>query len=591
MRVRKVRKIEDIANGDLYALLAVCTKEDLDPLVALIKGKISNFLEINEDYKKHSPDHTKYHNVIADEVRLFGGNTFRNLMRGGEGPPYDEIVLDICKKLEIPGRAGETVKNEGNILTIFLDRQWRALSEEEQNRLIAEARANAAKEVGVNTKNVLMGGSMLLAPRLALGPVAWGATVVSIADPAFSVTVPCVLHIAYLRQKYMEVMCPTSGLTSVAKTEPTERTLVRSSVLAIGVSENDQVLSLARISEPPVTNWNPVGGDDGISRLNPLLQAVPSLATAGEVASGKYMEVVINGPLLKAKGKEGYRLITMIDNKPSHGTLLDPSKLSNIVNASALLQVASVAVAQKHLADISKKLSDIKAIVERISKFQEDKRKSKITASIHYFEQVAKSVLSGELSASVRSQFEGHESLLLSIQAHLMVDIRHESKAILDVKDETMFGSKGMEDAIREHQKRLDDLYHQLLVCIRARACGWQLLMAYPGEDGLKVSRRDGIEEAIKVLSEGGDLLSNTDKLMRQKVKSISAVWNRNITVNERKLSLLEWNDRLLQEVSQCKEQIVSDLRAAETAIAQQSQPVTVFVKIENDQIVSACAA
>lgn len=584
-------KIKDIAKGSLYALLSVCTKEELDPLVTCITKKYANLLDINDDYKRHRPDHTKYHRVIADEIRLFGGNTFRNLMRGGEGPSYDEIVLDVCKRLDVPCSDGETVRNESNLLAIFLDRQWKALSEDERQKVIAEARADAAKEVGANAKNVIWEGGALLVKRLALGPIGWGAAVFSIADPAFSVTVPCVLHVAYLRKKYLEAANSAPVQESAPQTETSVRPLARSNALVVGISEDAPVLSLARISEPPMVDWNPVNGDEGISRLNPLLQGVPSFATAGEVATGKYMEVVINGPLLKAKGQEGYRLITMIDGKPSHGTLLEPSKLSSIVNASALLQVASVAVAQKHLADISRQLSEIKASVDRILSFLKNERCAVIRGATRYFEQVAQAVLSGELSESVRHQIEHHEAQLLQVQEHLMVDIRHESQAILGVKDETVFGSKGMEDAIREHQKLLDDLYQQLLLCIRARACGWQLLAAYPGEERLKGTRKQSIEEAIEVLAEGGDLLSSTDTFMRQKVKSMSALWNTNLTVNERKLSLLEWNDRLVLEVSQWQEQMTQDLRAAEAVLAKQLQPVTLLVKIENEQIVATCPA
>ena len=584
-------KIDNIAKGDLYALLSVCTKEDLDPLVTYILGKLSNLLDINDDYKRHRPDHTKYHRVIADEIRLYGGNTFRNLMRGGEGPSYDEVVLDVCKKLGIPCSSGDTVGNEDKLLTLFLERQWKALSEDERERLIAEARTDAAKKAGPNAKNVIWPGGGLLMARFVSGPFGLAATGFSIADPAFSVTGPCVLHIAYLRKKYLEAASPSSARETVAQTAPPARALVRSDALVVGTSEEAPVLSLARISEPPLVNWNPVTGDDGIGRLNPLLQAVPSLATAGEVATGKYMEVVINGPLLKAKGQEGYRLITMIDGKPSHGTLLDPSRLSTIVNASALLQVASVAVAQKHLADISRKLSEIKASVDRIQNFQKNKRRTDIKGVIRYFEQVTSSVLLSTDLSEIRHQIEHHEATLLQVQDHLMDDIREESKATLHLKDCDTFGSKGIEDALRSHQKLLDELYQDLLLCVRARAFGWQLLVASSGNDPLKKSRKQSIVNAIESLAAGGDLLSGTQANMWQKVKAMSAFWNRDVTVNERKLSLMEWNDRLVADVSQGKEQITRDLRAAEVAIAQQFQPMTLWLKIENDQIVATCPA
>ena len=584
-------EIDDIAKGDLYALLSVCSKDDLDPLVKCITEKLTNLLDVNEDYKRHRPDHTKYHRIIADEIRLFGGNTFRNLMRGGEGPSYDEIVLDVCKKLDVPCRSGETVKNERSLLTIFLDRQWRALNEGDRQRIISEARADAAKGNGINAKNVIKEGGVLLLGRLALGPFGVGAAVFGIADPAFSVTIPCVLHIAYLRQKYLEASSKPPVQQTATEIAPEVRPLVRSDSLVIATSEESPVLSLARISEPSGVDWNPVNGVNGISRLNSLLQGVPSLATAGEVATGKYMEVVINGPLLKAKNQEGYRLTTIINGKFSNGTLLDPENLSRIVNTSALLQVASVAVAQKHLADISRKLSEIKASVDRIFNFQKSERCAVIRGAIRYFEQVAQAVLSGELSESVRHQIERHEAQLLQIQEHLMDDIRHESQAVQGLKDETMFGSKGMEDAIREHQKLLDALYEQLLLCIRARACGWQLLIAYPGEDYLKESRKQSLKEIVDVLRESGDLLASTDIFMRRKVKSMSALLNRNVTVNERKLSLLEWNDRLVEQVSQSTKQITQDLQTAEAAVVKQLQPVTILVKIENEKIVAACPA
>lgn len=583
-------KLDNIAKGDLYALLSVCTKEDLDPLVTYILGKLSNLLDINDDYKEHRPDHTKYYRVIADEIRLFGGNTFRNLMRGGEGPSYDEVVLDVCKKLGIPCSSGDTVGNEDKLLAIFLDRQWKALSEDQRERVIAEARTDATKKAGFDANSVIRsGGGALLMTRFVGGPFGLAATGFGIADPAFSVTCPCVLHIAYLRKKYLEAASPSSARETVGQTAPPARPLVRSDPLVVGTSEEAPVLSLARISEPPLVNWNPVTGDDGIGRLNPLLQGVPSLATAGEVATGKYMEVVINGPLLKAKGQEGYRLITMIDGKPSHGTLLDPSRLSTIVNAAALLQVASVAVAQKHLADISRKLSEIKASVDRILRFQKDERCAHIEGAISYFDQIAQSIWSGEQSKTFRDQIEAHENQLLKVQAHLMKDIRRESEATLHVKDGDTFGSKGMEDAIRRHQKLLDELYQDLLLCVRARAFGWQLLVAYPGEEDLKEKRKRQIEKAIESLAESGDLLSGTQATMWKKVKAMSAFWNRDVTVNERKLSLMKWNDRLVAEVSQGREQITRDLRAAEVAIAQQFQPMTLWVKIENEQIVATC--
>jgi uncharacterized protein YaaW (UPF0174 family) len=586
-------KIKEIERGDLYSLLSVCTNVDLDPLVKIITDRIINFLEINEDFKLYNPDHTKYYRIIGDEIRLFGGNSFKNLFRGNEGPNYDEIVTDVCKKLDIPYKLGETLKNESNVLSIYLDRQWKSLSREEQDEIIANARAESKKSLN-NLSNLIKGGGSLLLSRAVLGPVGWGTIVFSFADPAFKVTVPCVLHIAYLRKKFLDEIQSSCNSPYVSDSD-SKSSLAPcyhryTTPIEFGLTENEIALSLTQISDVKIQEWFPVSEiDERISKLNPLLQAVPSIATAGEVATTKYMEVIINGPLLKAKGKEGYRLITMIDKKPSHGTLLDPKKLSNIVNASALLQIASIAVAQKHLADINEKLSEIKACVARILQHLEGERLSILTGSIQYFKQIAQSVLTGELSDAVRNQIERHEADLLRVQNHILGEIRQESKEIIKIKDNDMFGSEGMQKAIEKHQIHINNLYQQLILCIRARTCGWQLFVAFPGEELLKTDRKHSIQSSLDTLTESGELLKETDLHMRKKIKELSSVWNKKKTVNDRKLSLLGWNDTLLAEVTSCKEQIEQNINAIESVISNQRQPTTMIVKVEAGKVVSYC--
>ncbi len=596
--------IDKIKSGDLYALLSVSSDDDLDPLVKSILGRFSNSIDINDDYKKHQPLHSKYHKIIGDEVRLFGGNTFRNIIRGGEGPAYDEVVIDVCKKLKIPFDADDTVKNESNLLSIYLEQQWKALNQEEREKIVAEAR-EAASHHAVNIGSLAKEGGILLLTRWALGPIGWSSLVFSITDPAFKVTVPCILHIAYLRRKFLEkhaeaTACAAGQVgSSLAIVEHSNlvTTNAISDTLIIGEADDNPLLSMTQISEPNITKWQSSDdSNDGINRLNPFFQAFPSLVTTLDVASTKYMEVVINGDLAKAAGG-GNRAWTMAISEKTgksviseHATLFESSRLSNIVNAAAIWQIASVAVAQKHLADISHKLTEIKASVERVNQFQKNERRSALTGAIRYFEQVAESVLAGEISDSIRNQIEHHESELLQVQDHLLADIRHESEQITKVKDTDTFGSKGMQEAIRGHQRLQDDLYQQLLLCIRARACGWQLLVVFPGEARLKENRKRNIQEMLGALKESGDLLKHTDTFMRQKIRNLSSAWNMKVTLNERKLSLLEWNDTLIDQVAKVREGIDRDIQVAEAVIQEQRQPVKIALKIECGRIVASSA-
>ncbi|HZH27407.1 MAG TPA: hypothetical protein VEY95_09510 [Azospirillaceae bacterium] len=580
-------QLDAIRKGDLYALLSVCSDEDLDPLVKQILGRFSNFLGVDEGYKKHQPRHSLYTKAIADDLRRFGGNSFANLFRGGTGPSYDEIVVDVCKRLDIPYEKDRTLENERNLLNAYLERSWQALSEAERADVVASARGAATADA-VNAKTVAKDLAGLVLTRAVAGPLLVPTTMLKIADPAFKVTVPCVLHVAYLRRKVLEG-APALPVPIPSEPAQREQPLERSEALVIGISETEPALILAQVSEPAWPTWTPVEEGDGISRLSPLLQAVPSLATAVEVSTVKYMEVVISGSLNRAKDGIGFRAMSGTRKALEHARLFNPTQLSNIVNASTLLHVASLVVAQKHLADISRKLSDIKTSIERIQQFQKNERRSALTGALRYFEQVAPSVLALELSDGIRTQLEAQEATLLQVQEHLLWDIRHESAEVMKLKDEGGFGSKGMEEAIRTHQKLLEDLYQQYLMC--ARACGWQLLTLFPGEARLKENRKHDIRASLDELADGGDLLRHTDLFMRRKVQDLSSIWNREVTVNERKLSLLEWNEMLLSEVGSTRRAIEQAIQAAERAEEERHQSVRLFLRLEGKRVVAMAPA
>ena len=84
---------------DLTPVLALASNEELATLVEYIcKANLSEKLTSNEFYKEHVPNHTAYVELIEQELREFGGNSFINLFRGN-GPTYFEIVKDVADKL------------------------------------------------------------------------------------------------------------------------------------------------------------------------------------------------------------------------------------------------------------------------------------------------------------------------------------------------------------------------------------------------------------------------------------------------------------------------------------------------------------
>lgn len=598
-----------IKSGDLYHLLASCSKEDLAPLVGYITDKFSSSLKTNEAYRVYSPDHTKYISLIASEIRLYGGNTVSNIARGTNGPDYDEVLFDVCQKIGIPSKKEKILDNESNLLKICLPYGWEALSPVDQQAAVKKARDTYATMAGIVTTGAgtaLSAGAVVAetifatAIRAVAAPVGAGLMAKGVADPAFKVTIPCALHIAYLRWKVLKHMEEINRKNSLKiananATSNSQLVVKRDSPLILGEEADNPVLTfaLAEISNTTPVNWQPVSELDntGISRFNPLLQAVPSLVTQAHVATTQYVEVNIplnSLTLVKDSINEFRGFVQGANGRiTEHVKLTSPENLEKIVNAGALFQVASVIVAQKHLADISQKLTEIKKAVDEIHEHLKDKRETDITGAIDYFKQIAPSILTGELRDSYQHQIEKYEGELLSIRNHLLKDIKKLNHEIENLKDSNMFGTEGMKAVIEKHQQELFNLYQQLFLCIRARACGWQLLLAFPGTEEIAKSRKQNIDESLAMLNVDGELVKQTIAEMDKKIRSLSAVTNTALTLNERKLDLLKWQDKLIGEVTHTRSEIDANIRSVES-LAQDKHSATKFLlKVEGGKVVA----
>ena len=228
--------------------LAKATNEDLQYLVEIINKTITNSLESDELYKKYNPDHKKYVNVIASEIRAFGGNTIANAFRGGKGPEYKEIVCDVADKLNAPYRKENPIeKIEDSILETVLTQALEKMSESEKQKLLKEFgdvvnysltgpalttafitifRMGGFKsyQLTVIIANAIvkavLGHGLRLGANAGLtkimsiltGPIGWVITgiwtLIDIAGPATRVTIPSVIYVAMLRKKYNTPICP-----------------------------------------------------------------------------------------------------------------------------------------------------------------------------------------------------------------------------------------------------------------------------------------------------------------------------------------------------------------------------------------------
>lgn len=229
--------LKNIKSDDLENLVDCLTHEKNG------KKRFTETLTQSEAYKTYYPDHNQYWELIAAEIQRYGANSFATLLRGGKGVKYKEILMDVCDKLKVNYHSDSSVtKIENNLLMKVLIDEIENMSPEELKELARSTGArkfiNLTPEVMlalfqavfhaggfksyhlslmiVNAfMNTLLGRSLSLSGNLALtrtlavltGPIGWSMTglltTIDIAGPAYRVTIPAVIQVAVLRQKYL----------------------------------------------------------------------------------------------------------------------------------------------------------------------------------------------------------------------------------------------------------------------------------------------------------------------------------------------------------------------------------------------------
>jgi uncharacterized protein YaaW (UPF0174 family) len=182
--------------------------------------------------------------ALIEELRLDGGNTLANLLRGWRGVDYEEIVNDVANALKVTV-VGDEVETELNIVAKVVQDFYDsgsadekaamdAVVEAERSKAAAAGAKWAAKSAGAKiavavvvrqagatvVKQIVtrlmalqagrfavwragQGAATLVAAAIPFVNIAMGAwMVIDIASPAMRKTVPSVIQIALLRMEY-----------------------------------------------------------------------------------------------------------------------------------------------------------------------------------------------------------------------------------------------------------------------------------------------------------------------------------------------------------------------------------------------------
>lgn len=229
------------------AFLKNCSSKDLDILVQILtknkdgNERITEDLSDDERYIRHQPDHQQYWDLIAAEIQRFGANTIATMLRGGEGVLYKEVLTDACDKMRVNYNKNASVELiEMNLLMKILTDSVEKMSQEELETLVKELdlkttsftkqAVTSAVQAGIKLSGfaayrmalvvanavakAIIGRGLTLAVNAGLsrslailtGPVGWAFTalwtIFDIAGPAYRVTIPCVIQVAFLRVKH-----------------------------------------------------------------------------------------------------------------------------------------------------------------------------------------------------------------------------------------------------------------------------------------------------------------------------------------------------------------------------------------------------
>jgi hypothetical protein len=325
-----------------------------------------------------------------------------------------------------------------------------------------------------------------------------------------------------------------------------------------------------------------------LSKLNPLLQLVSPVLTAAEFGGGDYMRIIVNGPL--AVSRDAHFFLPFVrgtDGKVSElARLQDAGRLCEIVNTALVWQFASVIVAQKHLADINKKLDEIRQGIEDILTFLEAERASKIRGALRYLDQAIQNIMQGEFDEALRHHLESVERDLTSVQAHLESELKDMTGKIAGIEHRDVFGTGDFTSKIKTHQDRIYGVQQEWILCVRARVANWQVLSAFPGVQPLVIIRKDDI---LKSIEEVTAFHPQLNEKMRTKIAEIDAIFNLQETIRERKIALekrFEQNqDAIMSFAGNIKRQVQ---QVAANQLLSSQTPMVIALKVEQGRVLEA---
>lgn len=201
--------------------------------------RFTESLSYTDEFKNNYPHNIKgMLESLVEEFREFGGNSFANIFRGS-GPAYSEILRDVAKRNKVNFNRNSTDEQvEQYLLQKLFNDSLNGASNEELKNMMEELgypTTNFTRQAAISTLmiawkaggfksyillvsvvnavmkflvgrglSIVANATMTRMASIMMGPIGWVLTalwtLVDIAGPAYRVTIPAVIQIAYIRQ-------------------------------------------------------------------------------------------------------------------------------------------------------------------------------------------------------------------------------------------------------------------------------------------------------------------------------------------------------------------------------------------------------
>jgi hypothetical protein len=306
--------------------------------------------------------------------------------------------------------------------------------------------------------------------------------------------------------------------------------------IIVGLSPDQPAFELALFTDDVAFDrGTPMSKDGGLglmSRMSACLQAAPSLLVQQAHQGRLLMEVAINSPL--ANAANGSHFLPFARGASGkiieQAKLFKPEGLSSLVNAAAVWQVASVVVAQKHLADISAKLDEIKQGIDDLKGMFQDKLDGDIEGTYRYLRTVARSFQKGVVPTFARSELESCRRELLQTESGLIKMFERCLQQNIEHKE-----TVGTEDLLSHTLSRyseLEKINNSLMTCFRTEALAWHVLSLFPGEEAYaQIWKEETVESVIAFVR----MQDNVKKTSKEDVSRIKSAVNWESTLKARR--------------------------------------------------------